>query len=52
MIFKSISSKLPITLPQQMTYADAKLACEAFAKRELTALHRSQQNISKAKAVS
>ena len=31
------------TPPQQMTYADAKLACEAFAKRELTALHRSQQ---------
>jgi len=35
------------TPPQQMTYADAKLACEAFAKRELTALHRSQQNIVK-----
>lgn len=31
------------TPPQQMTYADAKLACEAFAKRELTALHSSQQ---------
>ena len=35
------------TPPQQMTYADAKLACEAFAKRELTALHSSQQNIVK-----
>lgn len=35
------------TPPQQMTYADAKLACEAFAKRELTALHKSQQNLAK-----
>ncbi|HEY5152717.1 MAG TPA: inositol-3-phosphate synthase [Candidatus Saccharimonadales bacterium] len=35
------------TPPQQMTYADAKAACEAFAKRQLPEAHRTRAKSAK-----